>query len=181
MLTITVEEVETFNEETQEFEEHPGVILNLEHSLISLSKWESKHLKPLLSKNKITTEEILSYIQMMILDPNIDPKIIYRCSEADLTRIQEYMDSAESATTFGADLPTRRGPAEVITSELVYYWMTAFQIPFEAQHWHLNRLFALIRICNMKNAPPQKMSKTEAAQRNRELNAKRKAEFGTTG
>lgn len=180
MLTITIKEIETFDEEKQEFGKHPEVILNLEHSLISLSKWESKYLKPLLSSNKITSEEILTYIQMMIVDPTIDPKVIYRCSEDDLTRVQEYMDSPESATTFG-ELPARRGASEVITSELIYYWMTAFQIPFEAQHWHLNRLFSLVRICNMKNTPPQKMSKAEAAQKMRDMNAQRKKEFGTSG
>lgn len=180
MLTITIKELDTFDEEKQEFDTHPEVILNLEHSLISLSKWESKHQKPFLSFNKISTDEILSYIQMMIIDSEVDPKTIYRCTEEMLVTIQQYIDSPQSATTFG-DLPARRGPSEVITSELIYYWMTAFQIPFEAQHWHLNRLFALVRICNMKNAPPQKMSKAEVAQRNRSLNAQRKKEFGTSG
>lgn len=180
MLTIIIEEDEVFDEEANTFETVAGVVLNLEHSLISLSKWESKYEKPFLSGGKKTTGEILGYLQMMILDPDISPNVIYRCSSADIEKIQEYIDSSQSATTFG-EMPNRRGRAEVITSELVYYWMTAFQIPFECQHWHLNRLFSLIRICNLKNAPEKKLSRNEIAQRNRELNAKRREELNTSG
>lgn len=180
MLTIIIEEEEIFDEETATFDTVKGAVLNLEHSLISLSKWESKYQKPFLSFDKKSTREILGYIQMMIIDPAIDPTLIYRCSQEELVNIQEYIDSSQSATTFG-QMPERRGPSEVITSELIYYWMTAFQIPFECQHWHLNRLFSLIRICNLKNAPEKKMSRNELAQRTRDLNAQRRAELNTSG
>lgn len=180
MLTIVIEEEEIFDEENETFSMAEGIVLNLEHSLISLSKWESKYQKPFLAFGARTSSEILTYLKMMIIDPDINSDSIYRCSQEDINKIQEYIDSTQSATTFG-DMPDRHGPSEVITSELIYYWMTAFQIPFECQHWHLNRLFSLIRICNFKNAPPTKMSQNEMARTYRELNAKRRAELGTSG
>lgn len=180
MLTIIIEEEEIFDEEHNSFDIVESVVLNLEHSLISLSKWESKYKKPFLSFEKKTPEEILVYLQMMIISPGENLRIINRFSSEVITKIQDYIDSPESATTFGS-MPERRGPSETITSELIYYWMTAFQIPFECQHWHLNRLFALIRICNLKNAPEKKLSRNELAQRTRELNAKRRAELNTSG
>ena len=180
MLTIIIEEEELFDEEASTFDTVAGAVLHLEHSLISLSKWESIYQKPFLAVGQKTSEEILGYIQTMIIDPESDPRLIYRCTSENLIEIQEYIDSSQSATTFGS-MPERRGPGEVITSELIYYWMTAFQIPFECQTWHLNRLFSLIRICNIKNQPPKKMSRGEAVQRNRELNAQRKAEWNTRG
>jgi len=97
-----------------------------------------------------------------------------------MSQINDYLQSKESATTFGS-MPERKGRGETITSELIYYWMTAFSIPWEAQYWHLNRLFALIRIANIKNSKPKRMSKSEIAARNRELNAQRRAQLGTRG
>jgi len=180
MLKLIIGEEEAYNEETNEFTTVGGVELTFEHSLISLSKWESNFKKPFLASEKKTPEEIFWYLKAMLIDDGSDPDAINRCSAEDVLKIQTYIDSTESATTFGA-MPERRGPSEVITSELIYYWMTAFTIPFECQYWHLNRLFALIRICNIKNQPPKKMSRTEIAQRNRDLNAQRRAELGTKG
>jgi hypothetical protein len=180
MLKLIIEGDESFNEETSTFETFDSVVIELEHSLISLSKWESKYQKPFLSSTEKTTEEIFGYLQAMIITPDMDPDIMYRCSQNDITKIQQYIDSSESATTFGT-MPERRGPGEVITSELIYYWLVAFNIPFECQYWHLNRLFSLIRICNIKNSKPTKMSRHEIAQRNQELNARRRAELNTPG
>lgn len=181
MLRITIKADEFFNEEDQTFETvDADVVLELEHSLVSLSKWESKYEKPFLTVGKKPPEEIFGYIKAMVITPNVDLDVLHRCEQKELDRIQLYIDSSQSATTFGI-MPERRGPGEVITSELIYYWMTAFNIPWEAQHWHLNRLFALIRICNIKNSKPKKMSRHEIAMRNRELNAKRRAELGTSG
>ena len=180
MLRLIIEGDENFNEETNTFETFNEVVLDLEHSLISLSKWESNYQKPFLSSVEKTTEEIFGYLQAMIVTPNTDPDVMYRCSQSGITKIQEYIDSSQSATTFGT-MPKRRGPGEIITSELIYYWMVAFNIPFECQYWHLNRLFSLIRICNIKNSKPEKMSRSEMAMRNQELNAKRRAELNTTG
>ena len=180
MLTIIIAGDELFNEKDNTFETVNDVVLNLEHSLISLSKWESDYQIPFLSSEEKTSEEIFGYLKAMVLSLDMDPDVIYRCSQNDVDKIQKYIDSSQSATTFGI-MPERRGPGEVITSELIYYWMVAFNIPFECQYWHLNRLFSLIRICNIKNSKPETMSRRDIAQRNHELNAKRKAELNTTG
>jgi hypothetical protein len=180
MLRIIIEGDEDYNEETNTFETVGDVVVDLEHSLVSLSKWESKYQKPFLSKGTKTPDEIFGYLKAMIVTPDVDPDILYRCTQKNINEIQEYIDSSQSATTFGS-MPERRGPGEVITSELIYYWIVSFNIPFDCQHWHLNRLFSLIRICNIKNSKGQKMSRSELAARNRELNAKRRAELGTSG
>jgi len=181
MLKLLVLGTEYFNEETETFESVGDIELKLEHSLISLSKWESKHKKPFLNETTKTTEEIFSYIEMMIITPKVYPQELFeRFSQENLTCIYKYIESTESATTFGS-MPERRGRGEVITSELIYYWMVAFNIPFECERWHLNRLFALIRICNIKSSKPKKMSRNEIAQRNRDLNTRRRAELGTKG
>jgi len=180
MLTITIGEEEVFNEEDNTFSTFDGVLVQLEHSLISLSKWESKYHRPFLSSTDKTSEELFGYLQAMLITPDVDPDVLYRCSQEDLSRIQEYIDSSQSATTFGS-MPERRGPQEVITSELIYYWMIAYTIPFECQYWHLNRLFALIRVCNIKNSPDEEMPRHEMAMRNRELNEARKKALGTKG
>lgn len=181
MLKIVIGD-EHFDEETNEFSMVNEVVLELEHSLLSLSKWESKYQKPFLSSlEKKTPEEVFGYLQAMVVTPGVDPDVLYRLSQSQINEIQEYIDSSQSATTFG-QMPDRRGPSEVITSELIYYWLAAFNLPFcPCETWHLNRLFALIRVANIKNGKPQKMSKNELAQRNRELNAQRRKELGTTG
>ena len=180
MFKVIVPEQENFNEETGEFEHVEEVVFEVEHSLFSLSKWESKFEKPFLAQNEKTPEEMLGYLEAMVITPDLDPSIVRSCTQENLKDIQEYIDSAQSATTFG-DMPRQRGPGEVITSELIYFWMVCFTIPFECQHWHLNRLFSLIRVCNIKNSKQKKMSRHEVAQRNRELNAQRKAQLNTTG
>lgn len=180
MLRIIIEGDELFNEETQEFSRVGDVVVDLEHSLVSLSKWESKYQKPFLSSDTRTSEEVYGYVKAMIVDPETDPDVVYRFSQKTIDQIQEYIDSSQSATTFGS-MPERRGRGEVVTSELIYYWMVSYNIPFEVENWHLNRLFSLIRICNLKNSKPKKMSRNEIAQRNRDLNAKRRAELGTSG
>jgi hypothetical protein len=116
----------------------------------------------------------------MILNEDFPDDIISRLSQRNLDQINAYIESKESATTFGK-LPEQKARGEIITSELIYYWMVAFTIPFECETWHLNRLFALVRICNIKNSKPKKMSKSELAMRNRELNAQRRAELNTRG
>jgi hypothetical protein len=180
MLRIIIEGDEHYDEEENLFTTIGDVVIDLEHSLSSLSKWESKYQKPFLIPGERTTEEIFSYIYAMILTPDVDFGVLNKLSQKNIDAIQEYIGSPQSATTFGL-MPERRSPGEVITSELIYYWMVAFNIPFECQEWHLNRLFALIRICNIKNSKPKKMSRNEIAQRNRELNAQRKAKYNTSG
>lgn len=183
MLKIVIEGDELYDEETNTFSTVNDVTIELEHSLLSLSKWESKYQKPFLfapGQPEKTGAEIFGYIEAMVVTPNVDPNVLVRLSKKNIEQIQEYIDSKQSATTFGL-MPERRGPGETITSELIYYWMVAFQIPFECEKWHLNRLFSLIRICNIKNSPPKKMSRSEIAQRNAALNAQRRQQLGTKG
>lgn len=180
MLILNVKGGESFNEETQEFDTQSDFVLELEHSLISLSKWESIAHKPFLGNAPKTNKEIFSYIETMILNPTYPERIVSWLSDDNLKAIKEYIESPASATTFG-QMPERRGRGEVITSELIYYWLVAFNIPFEVERWHLNRLFALVRICNIKNQKPTKGNKSDIMRRNRELNEQRKAQYNTSG
>lgn len=183
MLVLNVTGIELYNDKTEQFETTPDFTVTLEHSLVSLSKWESKHEKPFLGKDEKTLDETLDYIEsMLVSSPAFLPQgWVHRFSEEDLETIHNYIDAKRSATWF-SDLNQRpENNGEVITSELVYYWLIAFQIPFECETWHLSRLFTLIRICSAKNSKPKKMTRSEIAARNRELNAKRKAELGTKG
>ena len=180
MLTITVGTTDIYDESADKFSTQGGVELQLEHSLVSLSKWESIHEKPFLGKDSKTGEEILSYIKCMTLTPKVPEEVYLQLSQADFEEIHAYIDAKMTATWFN-EQPGAPKSSEVITSELVYYWLTVFTIPFECEHWHLNRLFTLIRICNIKQSKPKKMSRSEIAARNRELNAQRRKQLGTRG
>lgn len=180
MLTITVLGAEHFNEETQEFTTEGDVILELEHSLVALSKWESIFEKPFLGIGEKSNEEVLGYIEAMVITPNVPAEVFSRLSQTNYDAINDYIDSKRSATWF-ADTPNAPKSREIITSELIYYWMIALTVPIECEIWHLNRLFSLLKICNIKNSKPKKMTKNELAQRNSALNAQRKAQLGTTG
>jgi hypothetical protein len=180
VLTIIVPGDEMFDEQSQEFVTKNDVTLKLEHSLISLSKWESIYEKPFLGHEVKTTEDVLGYVKCMTLTPNVPDEVYDHLSEENITDINDYIDAKMTATWFneGPGPPQSR---DVITAELIYYWLIIFDIPFECEKWHLNRLFTLIRICNIKQAKPKKMSRTEIAARNRELNAQRRAQLGTKG
>lgn len=180
MLTIIIEGTELYDEDTESFETVGDVVLELEHSLATVSKWESKYKKPFLGKNEKTAEELLGYVECMIQTALPSEDTLINMTKKNYMDINSYIESSESATTFGT-MPAQKGSNEVITSELIYYWLVAFNIPFECEHWHLNRLFSLIRICNIKNSDPKKMSRSEIVNRNRDLNRERKAKLGTTG
>lgn len=182
MLVIIIGSEELYDDGKEEFSIVGGFQLELEHSLLSMSKWESKFQKPFLKSETKTSEEVLAYIEAMILNPVHPEDLWERISPQNLDEIQKYIDSTQTATTF-KEPPTKRGRprAEVVTSELIYYWMVAFNIPFDCERWHLNRLFALIKICNIKNGKQPKMSKREIAENNRQMNAERRARLGTSG
>lgn len=183
MIKIEVPEKEFFNEATQEFYNIKGCTLQLEHSLISISKWESKWHKPFVTgkyDEPKTSEEILDYIRCMTLNSNIPPEVYYCLTEADVKAICDYINDPMTASTV-SNIGGSHGRGEVVTSELVYYWMVAYQIPFECEKWHFNRLLMLIRICNAKNRDPKKMSNREIYKRNSALNAARRAKLHSKG
>lgn len=171
---------EGWDEEKCEFVEPKVQILQLEHSLISLSKWESKWCKPFLKKGEKTEEEILDYIKYMTLTQNVKPEVYDHLTTENIRQILSYIDAPMTATTFSND-KNGKPSREIITSELIYYWMITLQIPFECQKWHLNRLITLIRVCEVKNAGPKKMSKREVMSRNAQLNAARRQQLNTKG
>ena len=180
MLTITIPAMEMFNEKTNEFISYKEQTLQLEHSLVSLSKWESKWCKPFLTKDEKSSKETLDYIKCMTITQNVNPDVYNRLTSSNIEEIRKYIDAPMTATTFYGDRQTGRS-REIVTSELVYYWMISLNIPMECQKWHLNRLLTLIRVCNVKNTPPKKMSRREIMNRNAALNAARKKQLNTSG
>lgn len=183
MLQITIPLTpEGWDEEKQEFVEPEVITLQMEHSLVSLSKWESRWHKPFFSKDDKTDEEITDYIKCMTITKNVKPEVYTKLTRENIALINDYINDPMTATTFSENKTGKRNN-EIITSELVYYWMIALNIPFDCQKWHINRLLTLIRVCNIKNQPPDKnrMSKRDIMSRNAALNAARKKQLNTTG
>lgn len=180
MLQIVIPPLESWDEAKQEFVYSKGQTLQLEHSLVSLSKWESKWCKRFLSKEEKTYEETIDYIKCMTITQNVDPEIYSRLSRENVKQINDYIAAPMTATYISEDR-TGKPHRENVTSELIYYWMIALNIPFECQKWHLNRLLTLIRVCNVKNQPPKKMGKNATLSRNAALNAQRRRQLNTNG
>lgn len=179
MLTIYVPASEQWDEQKQEFISIKSQELRLEHSLVSLSKWEAKWQKPFLSKTGMAPDEILDYIRCMTLTQNVSPLVYTHLSADNIKQIREYIDSPQTATTFH-NLNERGGSGEQITSELIYYWMVSLQIPFECEKWHLNQLLTLIRVCNEKGST-KKQSAAETAAMYRALSEARRKKTGSHG
>lgn len=178
MLEITIPAFELYDSVKEEFITSKGQTLQLEHSLVSISKWESKWHKLFLSKQEKTNEETLDYIRCMTLTENVDPSVYLGLTNDNIKEINEYIDDPMTATTISDNKKTSR---ELVSSELIYYWMIAQNVPFECQYWHLNRLITLIRVCSVKNAPPEKMSKQSMASQYAAINAARKKKLNTKG
>lgn len=171
MLTIVLPETEDL----------PATVLQFEHSLVSLSKWESLHEKAFYGRDGMDREQTKSYVQQMLLGPVPEGDWIDRFSPGDYDAIAEYINSRQSATWFREE-DSRGGPREIITAELIYYWMINFQIPFEpCQNWHINRLMTLIRICGIKQSKPKRMSTQARAAEYRRLNELRRQQLGSAG
>ena len=152
----------------------------MEHSLVSLSKWESKWKKAFLSKKEKTYEETIDYIRCMTVTQNVDPDVYKYLSAENIKQINEYINDPMTATTF-SESKQSGGNHEILTAEVIYYYMIASNIPFECQKWHLNKLLTLIRVCSIKNQPPKKMGREELLKRNNALNAARRKKFNTKG
>lgn len=180
MLHIKITSKEYWDEKKEEFvtigKEQE---LQLEHSLVSISKWETKWHKPFLTKEPKTDEEMIDYIKCMTITQNVDPDIYNHLTNSILQQINNYIADSMTATSFSKE--NQQPNRETITSELIYYWMIANNIPMECQKWHINRLLTLIRVCSVKNAPPKKMGKRELASKYAALNAARRQRFNTRG
>lgn len=179
MLQIELPGIELFNDATQEFMTVQPKPVQLEHSLISLSKWEARWKKSFLATSEKSREESVDYIRCMTLTQNLRPTDYAGVDQATIAKVNAYIDDPMTATTF-----TRRPGSvsrEIVTSELIYYWMIACSIPFECQKWHLNRLMTLIQVCNAKDGPQKNMSKRDILAQNRSINAVRRQKTGSRG
>lgn len=182
MLQIELPGDEFWDEAKEEFICTKGVSLKLEHSLLSLSKWESKWRKPFLSDEPKSAEEIMDYIRCMTLNPNLDDAVYARLSQQNFEEIRKYIEEPKTATWFSDDGKKHSRSREQVTSELIYYWMIALNVPFDpCEKWHLDRLMTLIKVCNVKNAPPKKMKQRDILARNAALNAARRKQLNTKG
>ena len=181
-ITIPAPMTEDWDEVNEEFVYRPAgkeQTLCLEHSLVSISKWESKWCKPFLSSEK-TDEEFLDYIKCMTISPNVPDDVYGRLTLDNFKEIEKYVNATMTATTFRDD-KTKKSNREIVTSELIYYWMIALNIPFECEKWHIKRLLTLIRVCEVKNGTTKKRSKRDIMSRNAALNAARRQQLNTKG
>lgn len=188
MLEITIPAKEWYNERTNEFVNVKSQKLRLEHSLLSISKWESKWKKPFLDQEKkLSHEEIIDYFKFMTLTQNVDPNVYYAMSRDNFNTIMDYMKDKMTATWFGDEKNDKKGPPkrrpkkQIITSELIYCWMSLYGIPFECEKWHINRLLTLLRVCGEETREKKPMSKQDIMRQNAALNAARRKKLHTKG
>lgn len=180
MLQLKIEATDLWDERKEEFVYVKEQTIKLEHSLVSVSKWESKWNKSFLESVKnFSLEESLDYIKCMTITQNVDPYLYSALSSYDIQLINNYIDSPMTATTIRELKENKK--KEIITSEIIYYWMILFRIPFECQKWHLNRLLTLIKVCSIKSQPEKKMTKRETMLYQHKLNEERKIKYNTKG
>ena len=179
MLELVIKDIEVYDEGKSEFIIIKGKTLQVEHSLVSISKWESRWNKPFLSKKPKTVEETIDYIRCMTITQNVKNEIYNNLTNDNIETVSKYIVSPMSATFFN-DIDNSPSK-EIITSEIIYYWMITYNIPIKCEKWHLNRLLTLIKVCSKKNDKPKKMSKSEIINRNRRLNEQRKQQYKTNG
>lgn len=183
MKTIVIPKIDDiWDSKKEEFITIPEQKLQLEHSLLSVSKWESKWKKPFLEEKR-TPEESLDYIKCMTINKDVDQRVYQYLSLSVIQEIMDYIDDSMTATWFTEDKKKslKVGKHTIVTSEVIYYWMVTLQIPFECEKWHLNRLITLIRVINEKNKTPEKMNKRDIMRRNKALNEARKEKYKTRG
>lgn len=180
MLQITIPACEQWDEINNRFISSKEQCIQLEHSLVSISKWEAKWCKPFLSKAEKTLEETTDYVRCMTYTQNVDPNVYTFLTNDNINTINEYIDAPMTATWFNEDRAGKTNN-EQITSELIYYWLISLNIPFECQKWHLNRLLTLVKVINIKNQPAKKRSTKDIMKRNSDINAARRKSMNTTG
>ena len=180
MLKITVPATEKWDENKLEFVYTKEQNLQLEHSLVSLSKWESKWCKPFYSKDNKTIEETIDYVRCMTITQNVKPEIYENLTNGNINDVLKYINAPMTATWFSGEQNGKQN-REIITSELIYYWMITLNIPFECQKWHLNRLITLIKVCDIKNTPSKNLSMNENMSYRAALNKARKKQLNTRG
>ena len=179
MLQITIPAMnDLWDEQNQQFLSVKETTIQLEHSLLSISKWESKWNKSFINTKDKTEEELMDYIKCMTITKNVDPNIYVCLTAENIQEIVNYINAPMTATIIR---DTEKSSRETVTSELIYYWMISLNIPVKFEKWHLNRLITLIRVCSIKNQPAKKMSRGEIMQRNAALNAARKKRWNTKG
>lgn len=180
MIHITLPAVKLWDEINEEFISTKEQTLCLEHSLVSLSKWESKWGKSFLNTKEFTYEEFVDYVKCMTITQNVKDDVYVQLSNDNITRIKEYINAPMTATTFSKTQQSGRS-SEIVTAELIYYWMITHNIPFKCEKWHLNRLMTLIRVCNVKNGKPKRMSKRQMLSSRAQLNASRREQLNSMG
>ena len=174
MITITISDIELYDNTSEEFVTAKGGVFRFEHSLESITKWESEWEIPFLNA-KLTNAQLMHYYQLMCVDEGLTREHI---TPQVVEALSEYMGKTQTATTFQNE---GKGDSRIMTSEVIYAMMAAAQVPFECERWNIHKLLVLLRVISANNAPPKKMSRDEILAQNARLNRERKAKMNTKG